>query len=110
VNELGNWKGNAMTDRIKELWDERTPFGSGEDWPVMVDQFLEEGVSEDEVDGWVQKTASILHSNGDALDVAVKGERIVGVRGGGVDRVNNIHLLRGTIGKPGCGVLHINRP
>jgi hypothetical protein len=30
-----------------------------------VDQFLEEGVSESEVDRWVQ-TASILHSNGDA--------------------------------------------
>jgi ferredoxin-nitrate reductase len=76
VIKLGNWKGNAMSDHIKELWDERTPFGSGEDWPVRVDQFLEEGVSEEEVDGWVQKTASILHSNGDALDVAVKGERI----------------------------------
>jgi anaerobic selenocysteine-containing dehydrogenase len=52
-----------------------------------VDQFLEEGVSEDEVDRWVQ-TASILHSNGDALDIAVKDGRIVGVRGRGVDRVN----------------------
>jgi len=39
------------------------------------------------VDRWVQ-TASILHSNGDALDIAVKEGRIVGVRGRGVDRVN----------------------
>jgi anaerobic selenocysteine-containing dehydrogenase len=23
-------------------------------------------------------------------------------------QVNNIHLIRGMIGKPGCGVLHIN--
>ena len=23
-------------------------------------------------------------------------------------QVNNIHLLRGMIGKPGCGLLHIN--
>jgi ferredoxin-nitrate reductase len=76
-----------MTDRIANLWGKRTPFGPGEDWPVRVDQFLEEGVSEDEVDRWVQ-TASILHSNGDALDIAVKRERIVGVRGRGVDRVN----------------------
>jgi anaerobic selenocysteine-containing dehydrogenase len=76
-----------MTDRIANLWGKRTPFGPGQEWPVRVDQFLEEGVSEDEVDLWVQ-TASILHSNGDALDIAVKGGRIVGVRGRGVDRVN----------------------
>jgi ferredoxin-nitrate reductase len=54
---------------------------------VRVDQFLEEGVSEAEIDRWVQ-TASILHSNGDALDIAVKDGRIVGVRGRGVDRIN----------------------
>jgi hypothetical protein len=60
-----------MTDRIKEPWGGRTPFGPGEEWPVRVDEFLEEGVSEDDVDRWVQ-TASILHSNGDALDIAVK--------------------------------------
>jgi hypothetical protein len=84
-----NWREreNAMTGRIKEPWGERTPFGQGETWPVRVDRFLEEGVSEDDVDRWVQ-TASILHSNGDALDVAVKDGRIVGVRGRGVDRVN----------------------
>jgi ferredoxin-nitrate reductase len=76
-----------MTDRIKEPWGKRTPFGPGEEWPIRVDQFLEGGVSEDDVDSWVQ-TASILHSNGDALDIAVKDGRIVGVRGRGADRVN----------------------
>ncbi len=76
-----------MTDRIKEPWGKRTPFGQGETWPVRADQFLEEGVSEDEVDRWA-RTASILHSNGDALDIAVKEGRIVGVCGRGVDRVN----------------------
>src|SRR5215208_3732035 len=76
-----------MTDRIANLWGKRTPFGPGEEWPVRVDQILEEGISEDDVDRWVQ-TASILHSNGDALDIAIKRERIVGVRGRGVDRVN----------------------
>ena len=76
-----------MTDRIANPWGERTPLGPGEDWPVRIDQFLEEGVSEEEVDCWVQ-TASILHSNGDALDVAIKDGRIVGVRGRGVGRVN----------------------
>jgi ferredoxin-nitrate reductase len=76
-----------VTERIANPWGTRMPFGSGEEWPVRVDQFLEQGVSEDEVDRWVQ-TASILHSNGDALDIAVKEGRIVGVRGRGVDRVN----------------------
>lgn len=76
-----------MTDRIANPWGERTPFGRDEDWPIRVDQFLEKDVDEDEVDAWVQ-TASILHSNGDALDVAIKDGRIVGVRGRGVDRVN----------------------
>ena len=76
-----------MTHRIKEPWGGRTPFGPGEEWPIRVDQFLEEGISEDEVDRWVQ-TASILHSNGDALNLAVKDRRIVGLRGRGADRVN----------------------
>jgi hypothetical protein len=39
-----------MTDRIANPWGERTPFGAGEDWPVRVDRFLEDGVSEAEVD------------------------------------------------------------
>jgi ferredoxin-nitrate reductase len=84
---MSDRKALIMTDRIKEPWGTRTPFGRGEEWPVRVDQFLEEGVSENEVDRWVQ-TASILHSNGDALDIAVKDGRIVGVRGRDVDRVN----------------------
>jgi hypothetical protein len=76
-----------MTDRIANLWGKRTPFGPGEEWPVRVDQILEEGISEDDVDRWVQR-ASILNSNGDTLDIAVRSGRIVGVRGRGVDRVN----------------------
>lgn len=35
------------------------------------------------------QSASLLHSNGDGLDIAVKGGRIVGVRGRAVDRVNH---------------------
>jgi ferredoxin-nitrate reductase len=76
-----------MTDPIAQPWGTRTPFGRGGEWPVRVDQFLEEGLSEGDVDRWVQ-TASILHSNGDALDIAVKEGRMVGVRGRSVDRVN----------------------
>lgn len=76
-----------MTDRIANPWGARTPFPRDGEWPVRVDQYLEDDVSEEDVDRWVQ-TASILHSNGDALDVAVKDGRIVGVRGRSVDRVN----------------------
>lgn len=35
-------------------------------WPVRVDAYLEPGVTEPDVDQWVQ-SASILHANGDAL-------------------------------------------
>lgn len=53
--------------------------------------YLAEGVGEDDVDTWVQ-SATILHSNGDGLDIAVKDGRIVGVRGRAVDRVNHGRL------------------
>lgn len=66
--------------RISHPWGDRTPYGSGEEWPTRVDHHLSDGITESEVDRWVQ-TASILHSNGDALDIAVKDERMVGVRG-----------------------------
>src|SRR3954452_18670109 len=36
---------DSMTDRIANPWGTRTPFGRGEEWPVRVDQFLEEGIS-----------------------------------------------------------------
>jgi hypothetical protein len=47
---------------------------------VRVDVLLEEGVSEGDVERWVP-SASVLHSNGDAMDIAVREGRIVGVRG-----------------------------
>ena len=67
-------------DRIAEPWGTRTPYGPGETWPTRVDTYLADGLTEEDVDRWVQ-SASILHSNGDALDIAVKDGRIVGVRG-----------------------------
>ncbi len=76
-----------MTDRIANPWGERTPFGRDEECPVRVDRFLDEGVNEEDVDAFVP-AASILHSNGDAMGIAVKDGRIVGARGRGVDRVN----------------------
>lgn len=76
-----------MNDRIEDLWGPRTPFAPGEQWPTRVDQHLADGLSDDDVQRWVQ-SASVLHSNGDALDIAVAGDRIVGVRGRAGDRVN----------------------
>src|SRR3954471_19118028 len=78
-------------DRIAEPWGSRTPYGPGESWPTRVDSYLSDGLTEDDVDRWAQ-SASILHSNGDALDIAVKDGRIVGVRGRAVDRVNRGRL------------------
>ncbi|MFG1933982.1 molybdopterin oxidoreductase family protein [Mycobacterium sp. NPDC048908] len=77
----------ATQDRIAEPWGGRTPYGRGEHWPERVDCFLD-GVDADAVDKWVQ-SASVLHSNGDGLDIAVKDGRIVGVRGRVDDRVNH---------------------
>jgi anaerobic selenocysteine-containing dehydrogenase len=78
-------------DRIAEPWGSRTPYARGADWPVRVDTFLERGVEPEEVERWVP-SASILHSNGDGLDIAVKDGRIVGVRGRAEDRVNHGRL------------------
>jgi anaerobic selenocysteine-containing dehydrogenase len=79
------------TDRIAEPWGTRTPYGPGESWPQRVDSYLDQGLTADDVDRWVQ-SASILHSNGDGIDIAVKDGRIVGVRGREIDRVNHGRL------------------
>jgi ferredoxin-nitrate reductase len=75
-------------DRIADPWGPRTPIGRGDPWPERVDTYLLPGA---EPDRWVQ-TASVLHSNGDAYDIAVQDGRIVGVRGRGGDRVNRGRL------------------
>jgi anaerobic selenocysteine-containing dehydrogenase len=81
----------ARGNRIAEPWGARTPYGPGQEWPVRIDSHLQEGLTADDVDRWVPAT-SILHSNGDAMDVAVKDGRIVGVRGRASDRVNRGRL------------------
>ena len=78
-------------NRIQNPWGERTPFAPGETWPVRVDVQLEDGLAESEVERWAQ-AASVLHSNGDAMDIAVKDGRIVGVRGRAEDRINHGRL------------------
>lgn len=83
-----------MAGRIADPWGARTPYGpsAGDgQWPVRVDTHLADGVDESDVDSWVQ-SASVLHSNGDAMDIAVSAGRIVGVRGRAADRVNRGRL------------------
>ncbi|MDQ0584314.1 molybdopterin oxidoreductase family protein [Streptomyces rishiriensis] len=82
---------DASVDRIAQPWGGRTPYGRHEVWPARVDTHLEEGVAPDDVQRWV-RAASILHSDGDAMDIAVVDGRMVGVRGRAQDRVNHGRL------------------
>jgi len=81
----------VKTDRIAEPWGARTPYGPGQVWPRRRDQRLAAGVEPEDVERWVP-SASVLHSNGDGLEIAVRGGRIVGVRGRAEDRVNHGRL------------------
>ncbi|MFE5534752.1 molybdopterin oxidoreductase family protein [Streptomyces sp. NPDC056492] len=83
--------GPVSSDRLADPWGRRTPFGRGGSWPARVDQHLAGDCDCDEVDRWVQ-TASNLHSNGDAMELAVRDGRLVGVRGMARDRVNRGRL------------------
>src|SRR4051812_6364160 len=74
---------SGATDRIGDPWGERTPYARGAEWPVRVDEHVDGA----EPERWVP-TASVLHSNGDGLDIAVRDGRIAGVRGRAQDRVN----------------------
>ncbi|GAA0266819.1 nitrate reductase [Streptomyces polychromogenes] len=77
--------------RIADPWGRRTPFGRGGSWPARVDHHLAGDAGSNDVDRWVQ-TASNLHSNGDAMELAVRNGRLVGVRGMARDRVNRGRL------------------
>ncbi|MEW2412847.1 nitrate reductase [Streptomyces sp. NPDC046866] len=81
----------SSLDRIAQPWGGRTGYGPGDAWPARVDTFLADGVAPGDVERWVQ-SASLLHSNGDAMDIAVRAGRIVGVRGRAEDRVNRGRL------------------
>lgn len=80
-----------IVDRIANPWGDRTPYGPGTEWPARVDTFLTADVDASQVERWVS-TASLLHSDGDAMDIAVAGGRMVGVRGRAADRVNRGRL------------------
>ncbi|HEX3564861.1 MAG TPA: molybdopterin-dependent oxidoreductase, partial [Acidimicrobiales bacterium] len=83
--------GPTDIDRIAEPWGTRTPYSRHGAWPVRVDEYLASGIEAAQVDAWTQ-TASLLHSNGDAMDIAVSDDRMVGVRGRATDRVNRGRL------------------
>ncbi|MEU0897707.1 molybdopterin oxidoreductase family protein [Streptomyces massasporeus] len=82
---------DTSADRIADVWGSRTPYEPGTSWPSRTDTHLAEGLGEQDVERWVQ-AASLLHSNGDAMDIAVREGRIVGVRGRAADRVNRGRL------------------
>lgn len=80
-----------MSDRISDIYGERTPHARGRTWPARVDLHLEQGLRESDVDRWVQ-SACLLCSNGCGVDIAVKDGRMVGVRGRATDVVNHGRL------------------
>ncbi len=80
-----------MVDRIADIWGTRTPYPQDGLWPTRVDQALAAGVTENDVDHWVQ-SACVLCSNGCACDIAVKDGAMVGVRGRAGDLVNHGRL------------------
>src|SRR3954453_1280097 len=75
-------------DSIADIWGERTP--TDRSWTARVDERVVE-----EPERWVQ-SCCVLCSNGCALDIGVKGNRIVGGRGRADDRVK-----RGRLGPKG---------
>ncbi|MFI8203508.1 molybdopterin oxidoreductase family protein [Streptomyces sp. NPDC085937] len=78
-------------DRIADIWGARTPHTGGTPWPERVDQFLVDGVREEDVDTWV-RGACLLCSNGCGLEIAVRDGTMVGVRGRAEDRVSHGRL------------------
>jgi len=80
-----------VRSRIENPWGERTPHLRGTPWPSRVDVQLAEGLTEADVDRWVQ-SACVLCANGCGADIAVKDGRIVGIRGREVDRINKGRL------------------
>src|SRR3954466_10661952 len=80
-----------MADRVADIWGPRIPHPRGTVWPARVDLHLDDGVSEADVDRWVQ-SACLLCSNGCGCDIAVKDGRMVGIRGRATDVVNHGRL------------------
>jgi anaerobic selenocysteine-containing dehydrogenase len=77
-------------DSIKDIWGPRTSYSGERQWPIRVDER-----TVDVPDRWVQ-SCCVLCSNGCGLDIGVKRNRIVGVRGRADD-----HVSRGRLGPKG---------
>ncbi len=84
-------EGGRTSDRVANVFGEATPHARGTVWPARVDQYLNEGLGERDVDRWVQ-SACVLCSNGCGADIAVKDGRMVGIRGRLGDTVNHGRL------------------
>ncbi len=82
----GAYRMSRSRDSIKDIWGARTPFEGEGNWPVRVDEYVQEPP-----DHWVQ-SCCVLCSNGCGLDIGVKNGKIVGVRGRAVDRANHGRL------------------
>ncbi|HVV76687.1 MAG TPA: nitrate reductase [Mycobacteriales bacterium] len=78
-----------IADRVADIWGARTPYRRDDHWPSRVDQHLL--VDEASVERWV-KAACVLCSNGCGLDIAVSGDKVVGVRGRADDRISHGRL------------------
>lgn len=74
----------ASRDSIEDIWGPRTPYKHV--WPTRADELVME-----EPEKWVQ-SACVLCSNGCGMDIGVKDNKIVGVRGRIMDRVNHGRL------------------
>jgi anaerobic selenocysteine-containing dehydrogenase len=88
MNDVGEATpvGTETRNSIEDIWGRRTPFDGEGQWAERIDSRTV-GATE----RWVQ-SACVLCSNGCALDIGVAGNRIVGVRGRGVDHVNRGRL------------------
>jgi anaerobic selenocysteine-containing dehydrogenase len=71
-------------DSIADIWGERKGYYG--DWPERIDELTQE-----EPQKWI-RSACVLCSNGCGLDIGVKDNRIVGVKGLGSDVVNHGRL------------------
>src|SRR6201747_32093 len=80
-----------MRDRIVDVPGAAAPHAAGTMWGERVDQYLEDGLDEADVERWVQ-SACVLCSNGCGCDIAVKDGRMVGVRGRATDVINHGRL------------------
>ncbi|KAJ9093048.1 hypothetical protein QFC21_006539 [Naganishia friedmannii] len=74
-------------DPIEDVWGPRMGYHGEGNWPIRVDEHIHEPV-----DHWVQ-SACVMCSNGCGADIGVsKDDKIVGIRGRAVDRINKGRL------------------